>query len=157
MGVFISSTRLGGLCEQLTHKQESGTLKQDNLINLVMLRKGHIMEIYKYIGSQIRKLRQESGLSQDALAKEMDVSTNTVSRWETATYNPHLKDLQRLADFFHVRLSTMLPPEESEQELHKALLDATCAVYTIGRNMQELVEHAESRRAQDLLRESAGE
>ena len=36
------------------------------------------MDIYEHIGSEIRRLREESRLSQEALAKEIGVSTNTV-------------------------------------------------------------------------------
>lgn len=107
------------------------------------------MEIYEYIGGQIRRLREESRLSQEALANEISVSTNTVSRWETATYKLNLTDLQKLADFFKVRLSTLLPPEENEQPIHKALLSATGDLPE--GDIQELIEYAEFRRARHLL------
>ncbi len=107
------------------------------------------MDIYEYIGSQIRILREEARLSQEALANEMGISTNTVSRWETATYKLNFKDLQKLADFFHVRLSNLLPPEENEQPIHKALLSATGDLPE--EDIQELIEYAEFRRARHLL------
>ena len=107
------------------------------------------MDIYEHIGSEIRRLREESRLSQEALAKEIGVSTNTVSRWETATYKLSLNELQKLADFFHVRLSSLLPPEENEQSAHKALLSATGDLPE--EDIQELIEYAEFRRARHLL------
>lgn len=106
------------------------------------------MDIYEHIGSEIRRLREEARLSQEALAKEIGVSTNTVSRWETATYKLSLKELQKLADFFHVRLSSLLPPEENEP-VHKALLSATGDLPE--EDIQELIEYAEFRRARHLL------
>jgi len=107
------------------------------------------MDIYEYIGSQIRRLREEARLSQEALATQIGVSTNTVSRWETATYKLSLKDLQKLADLFEVRLSSLLPPEENQQPRHKALMSATGDLPE--EDIQELIEYAEFRRARHLL------
>lgn len=107
------------------------------------------MDIYEHIGTQIRRLREESRLSQEALAKELGISTNTVSRWETATYKLSLNELQKVAEFFKVRLSTLLPPEENEKTLHKALLSATGDLPE--EDIKELIEYAEFRRARSLL------
>lgn len=107
------------------------------------------MDIYEYIGGQIRRLREESRLSQEALASQLGVSTNTVSRWETSIYKPSLGDLQKLAEFFHVRLSALLPPEEKEQSIHKALLSATGDLPED--DIKELIEYAEFRRARHLV------
>lgn len=107
------------------------------------------MDIYEHIGSQIRKFREESRLSQEALAKEIGVSTNTVSRWETATYKLTIKDLQKLAEYFKVGLSNFLPPEENEPTLQKALLSATGDLPPD--DIKELIEYAQFRRARRLL------
>lgn len=107
------------------------------------------MDIYEYIGSQIRRYRDEARLSQEALANQIGVSTNTISRWETATYKLSLNDLQKLAGFFHVRLSSLLPPEEGEQPIQKALMSATGDLPD--EDIQALVEYAEFRRARHLL------
>lgn len=109
------------------------------------------MSIYSHIGDQIRKLREEMRLSQEALAKEVGVSTNTVSRWETATYKLSINDLQKIAEFFKVRISKLLPAEETAQPKYNALLSA------IGElpqdDIDELTEYAEFRRARRLLEE----
>src|SRR6266498_1364325 len=102
------------------------------------------MEIYQFIGTRIRELRDQHRLSQDTLAKELDVSTNTISRWETATYKPSIDDLQKIASFFDVKLSSLLPPEEVEDPTHKALLSATGGLHK--EDIQELINYAEFRR-----------
>ncbi len=111
------------------------------------------MGIYEFIGERIRALRDERRLSQDALAKEIGVSTNTISRWETATYKPSIEDLQKVADFFNVRLSSLLPADEEQGEpAHiQALLSVTGDLHE--EDVQELIEFAEWRRARRLLGE----
>lgn len=55
------------------------------------------LSIYEAIGARIRKLREQEGLSQEQLAKRVAEATNTISRWETATYKPSLEDLEKIA------------------------------------------------------------
>lgn len=112
------------------------------------------MDIYTFIGTRIRELRDERRLSQDALAKQLGVSTNTVSRWETATYKPSISDVQKIADYFGVKLSSLLPPEETETEVPtaKALLSATGDLPE--EDIQELISYAEFRRARRRLEEA---
>lgn len=62
------------------------------------------MDLFQHVAARIRDFRSAfaagEGLSQDALAKELGVATNTISRWETGTYKPSLEDLDKLARFF---------------------------------------------------------
>src|SRR5687767_8577964 len=55
------------------------------------------MDLFAYIGEQIRRFRGARGLSQEVLGRQMGVPTNTISRWETATYRPDVAQLDRLA------------------------------------------------------------
>ena len=76
-------------------------------------RKGAEWNFYEYVGQRIRELRSEHGgppgISQEVLAQKLEVATNTISRWETATYHPTLADLERLARFFGVSILELLP------------------------------------------------
>jgi len=107
--------------------------------------------IYNAIGGRIRTLRDELDLRQDELAKEVGVSSNTISRWETATYKPSVGDLQKLAEFFKVRLSALLPPEEVPDTPVKALLSATGDLPQ--EDIEALIEYAELRRIRRRLLE----
>src|ERR1041384_6355583 len=73
------------------------------------------MELLDYVAAQIKNLRMTyrggEGMSQEALAREVKVAANTISRWETCTYRPSLEDLERLARFFEVSITTFFPPE----------------------------------------------
>lgn len=107
------------------------------------------MEIYRFIGERIRELRDEGHISQDSLAKELGKSTNTISRWETATYKPSIDELQKVADYFGVRLTSLLPPEEGGESPQKALLSAMGDLHPD--DVAELVKYAEYRRARRRL------
>jgi transcriptional regulator with XRE-family HTH domain len=106
-----------------------------------------------FIARRIRDLRSAyggKGLSQEALAKELGVATNTVSRWETGTYKPAIDDLEGLARFFGVSILEFFPKEESPvTEQVSALLRA--AEQLDHRDLEELRRYAEFRKARYRL------
>ncbi len=110
------------------------------------------MDVYEYIGSRIRSLREELRLSQEELAKSIEVSTNTISRWETATYKLSIQDLEKIARFFKVRLTSLLPPEDTDIPALKALFSATADLPL--EDIEALIEYAEFRRARRVLNEA---
>lgn len=59
-------------------------------------------------GKRLRELRIEKGLTQEALAKEMNVSFNTVSDWENGKHEPDFTMLAKLAVFFEVTTDYIL-------------------------------------------------
>ena len=50
--------------------------------------------------NEVRRLRSESGLSQEGLAEKMDVSRQTINSIETERYTPSLPLAITLARFF---------------------------------------------------------
>ncbi len=116
------------------------------------------MELIRFVGERIRQLRNAfggSGISQEALAKELEVATNTVSRWETGTYRPSLEDLDRLSRFFGVSILEFFPKEEEPKESRvTALLRA--ARDLPAEDIDELQKYAEFRKARALLGAKAG-
>src|SRR5215204_7498832 len=89
------------------------------------------MELLDHVAAKIRDLRVNynsgEGLSQDSLATHLKVAPNTISRWETGTYRPSVKDLERISRFFGVSMISFFPSEmggEDEDENLKALLRA---------------------------------
>jgi transcriptional regulator with XRE-family HTH domain len=111
------------------------------------------VDLFEYVGGRIRDLRLAYGggvgLSQEALAKTLGVATNTISRWETATYHPSLDDLDKLARFFGVSILTFFPPEQQQvNEGITALLRA--AEQLSPDDLEELRRYAEFRRARHL-------
>jgi len=111
------------------------------------------MNIIDHVGEKILELRTNykgRGLSQEELAKEIGKSTNTVSRWETATYKPSIEDLDKLARFFNVSILEFFPSETKQADdrimpLLRAAEDLT------DDDLEELQRYAEYRRARHLL------
>lgn len=56
----------------------------------------------------LRNLRREKDMSQEALACDMNVSRQTISKWENGTAMPDLKKLTELAEYFSVSMDTLL-------------------------------------------------
>lgn len=56
-------------------------------------------------------LRQHRGLSQEALAKELKASRQSVGHWESGRQEPHLCYLVRLCEFFDVSIDEMVKKE----------------------------------------------
>lgn len=107
-----------------------------------------------YVGTRIKEFRAtygEQGISQEALANAMGVATNTISRWETGTYEPTLNDLERLARFFGKSIVEFFPQVEArdvKSEKVDALLRAAESLQQD--DLEELRRYAEFRRARGL-------
>ena len=66
------------------------------------------MTVNKQLGYRIRYLREEKGLSIEALALEADINRNYLGDLERGTRNPTLKVLERIAKALEIDLSTLL-------------------------------------------------
>ena len=59
-------------------------------------------------GSNLKKLRKEKNLTQEALAECLNVSAQTVSKWENSASMPDISLLPLLADYFQVSVDSLL-------------------------------------------------
>ena len=69
------------------------------------------------IGMFLRELRQEQSLTQEQLAERFNVSTRTVSRWETGRNAPDLSTLVEIADFYHVDIREIINGERKCEDM----------------------------------------
>ncbi len=60
------------------------------------------------LSKNLKFLRKEKGIGQDALAKELNTSVKTVSHWETGYSQPSIEQLIRLADFFDISIDELV-------------------------------------------------
>ena len=65
------------------------------------------------LGQRIREHRRRAGMSQEALARRMDVSRQAVTKWESGQSAPSTENLFRLAELFHTTVDLLLPPGEA--------------------------------------------
>lgn len=59
-------------------------------------------------GENLQYLRRTYDLTQEALAEQMEVSRQTVSRWESDGVFPEMDKVVRLCDLFHVNMDDLL-------------------------------------------------
>lgn len=67
------------------------------------------------IGTQIRLLRKEKGVSQDALAQQLGITCQAVSKWENGSTMPDITMLPVIARYFGVSVDYLL-----DYDLHNA-------------------------------------
>ena len=113
------------------------------------------MDLLDHVAARIKDLRVSynsgEGLSQDALAAHLKVASNTISRWETGTYRPSLKDLEKITRFFGVSIMSFFPQDmvdDDEDESLKALLRTARQLHPS--DLEELKKYAEFRRARGI-------
>ena len=68
------------------------------------------------IGANIKKLRTENNITQDALATAIGVTPQAISRWESEGGYPDIELLPALADFFSVSVDELIGYRLSERE-----------------------------------------
>jgi transcriptional regulator with XRE-family HTH domain len=109
-----------------------------------------------YVARRIRELRTsygKTGISQEALAKLVGVATNTISRWETGTYEPTLDDLEHLSRTLGVSILQFFPKvsQENQQERKVDALLRTARGLDAS-DLDELRLWAEYRRARQVYK-----
>ena len=69
------------------------------------------------IGEFLKKLRKERNLTQEQLAEHFNVSSRTVSRWETGNNLPDLGLLMDLAAFYNIEIQEMIDGERKSENM----------------------------------------
>ncbi len=65
--------------------------------------------------NRLYKLRKQSGMSQEELANRLNVSRQTISKWEVGDSTPDLEKLVAISDLFHVSLDELVIGEDSRK------------------------------------------
>jgi transcriptional regulator with XRE-family HTH domain len=111
-------------------------------------------DLYVYIGQKIRELRKHhhgKGVDQEDVAKAARTTANTISRWESATYRPSLKDLEKLSRYFGVSIAVFFP--EMKDSRLQALMSATGDLRD--EEFEDLLEYARFRKARQMLKHAS--
>ena len=80
------------------------------------------------IGSFIKELRKENGLTQEQFAEQFNVSRRTVSRWETGSNLPDLDILIEMADYYNIELRELLDGERKSEKMNEELKETVLKV-----------------------------
>ncbi len=66
----------------------------------------------KVFAERLKELREENGLSQVQLAKQINVSSVAISRWERRERIPNIENLYYIANFFKVSADYLIGLED---------------------------------------------
>lgn len=92
------------------------------------------------IGSFLKKLRNEKGLTQEQLAEKLNVSGRSVSRWETGSTLPDISLIIELADYYEVDIKELLDGERKSEIMNKESKETfnKIAEYSVERKKSQL-------------------
>ena len=82
----------------------------------------------KKIGSFLKELRKEKGITQEQLAEILGVSGRTISRWETGSNMPDLDVLIEIADYYGVELRELLDGERRSEKMNEEMKETVLKV-----------------------------
>ncbi len=68
------------------------------------------------LGEKIYLLRKKSGMSQDELAETMDVSRQSISKWEAGKSTPSIESLVAMSEIFHVSVDYLVKDDAKTGE-----------------------------------------
>lgn len=86
------------------------------------------------IGSFLKALRKEKGLTQEQLAEKLNVSGRTVSRWETGSNMPDISVLVEIAEFYDVSIPEIINAERKSENMDQATRETAAAMAVYGQN-----------------------
>lgn len=66
--------------------------------------------------NRLYQLRKQKGLSQEELANRLNVSRQTVSKWEVGDSTPDMEKLVAISDLFDVSLDKLVMGKEDEPQ-----------------------------------------
>ena len=93
------------------------------------------------LGESIRKLRKESGFTQEQLAEALGVSVSAVHKWESGKATPELEMLVDIAGFFEVSIDAIL--NYGWQKLNMGETAERIRTFKNERNFEEGIKFAE--------------
>lgn len=82
----------------------------------------------KKTGYFFKILRSEKQLTQEQLAERFNVSSRTVSRWETGSNMPDISVLLELADFYEVDIREIIDGERKSEKMNEELKETVMKV-----------------------------
>ena len=86
------------------------------------------------IGVFLKELRKAKGLTQEQLAEVLNVSSRTVSRWETGSNMPDISMLVEIAVFYDVSIPEIVQGERKSETMDKETRETAVAMAKYSQN-----------------------
>ena len=91
---------------------------------------------------KLLKLRKEKGLSQEELGMELQVSRQTISKWESAQSYPDFTRLVMLSDFFDMTLDELVKDIDVQEVRENSLINEKIdSIYRVSQNMDSILQN----------------
>ncbi len=87
------------------------------------------------VGSFLKELRREKGITQEQLAEQLNVSGRTVSRWETGSNMPDISILVELAELHGVTIPEIIDGERKSENMNKEVKETALALSEYAENI----------------------
>ncbi|GLB47337.1 hypothetical protein WR164_13160 [Philodulcilactobacillus myokoensis] len=71
------------------------------------------------LGTRIKEEREKHSMTQNELARELNVSRQAISKWELGTAYPDIERLIQISDFFNVSLDSLI---KGDQNLKQSII-----------------------------------
>lgn len=99
------------------------------------------------IGNKIQLYRKQHNLSQEDLAKKLNLSRQTVSQWETSQTIPSIDNLIRLSELFSVSVDELIKDESEHDTTHTQEIETPRETYTFNFDNEDEKEITKNSRA----------
>ncbi|MGL5694913.1 MAG: helix-turn-helix domain-containing protein [Peptostreptococcaceae bacterium] len=86
----------------------------------------------------MKVLRKENNLTQEALAEKLNVSSRTVSRWETGNNMPDISMLVELSEFYQVSIPEIINGERKSEKMNQETKDTAIKMAEYSNNEVEI-------------------
>lgn len=83
------------------------------------------------IGKKIYKLRKSKGLSQEGLALDLELSRQTINKWEKDEVEPNIESVRILCDYFEIDSDYLINDKEPCASAEAAVADDKAATETV--------------------------
>ena len=88
----------------------------------------------KKVGLFLKTLRKEKNITQEVLAETLNVSSRTVSRWETGSNMPDISLLVELSEFYQVSIPEIINGERKSEKMNQETKDTAIKMAEYSKN-----------------------
>lgn len=88
----------------------------------------------KKTGQFLKTLRKEKNITQEVLAEALNVSSRTVSRWETGSNMPDISLLVELSEFYQVSIPEIINGERKSEKMNQETKDIAIKMAEYSKN-----------------------
>lgn len=93
----------------------------------------------KRIGSFLKELRKEKGLTQEQTAEKLNVSGRTISRWETGNNMPDISLLTEIAELYEVSIPEIISGERKSENMNEEVKETAEVMATYANSEKETI------------------